>query len=57
MLVGHARQAHQNVLKVGKRFHAAAAAAFDDRVEDGAAVSGVGLANKEPVLAVIATGT
>jgi hypothetical protein len=50
LLVGHARQAGQDVLEIGKRFHAAAAAAFDNRVEDGSAISSVGLTNKEPIL-------
>jgi hypothetical protein len=43
----------ENVAKVGERIDAASAAAFNDRVEDGAALAGLGLGKEQPVLFVM----
>lgn len=48
--VGHVRQAGEHVAQVSKGIKAPAAAVFDEGVNDGAALSGVGLADEEPVL-------
>lgn len=47
---GHGRETGEDVLEVGKRVDPSAAAAFDDRVEDGSPLPGSGLAHEEPVL-------
>ena len=44
------REAGEHVTQVGVGIKAAAAAAFDDRVEDGSALAGSGFADEEPVL-------
>ena len=48
--VGRRRQTSQQIARVGERFHAASATAFDDGVEYDATVSGLGIAEKQPVL-------
>ena len=48
--VGQRRQAGEDFAQVGLRIDAAAAAGFDDREEDGAALAGLGFADEEPVL-------
>ena len=47
--VGRRGQPGEHVAQVGERVEAAAAAAFDDGVEDGAAFAGLGFADEEPV--------
>ena len=49
VLVGHRRQEGEGVAQVGERFFAVAQARDDHRVEDGAALSGVGMADEQPV--------
>jgi hypothetical protein len=49
LVVGHLGQAGQHVREIGMRINAPAPAAFDDRVNDGPAFSGLSLAQEEPV--------
>jgi len=48
--VGHRRQAGEDVPEIGERIEAAPPAAFDDGVDDGAAVARLGFTDEEPVL-------
>ena len=50
MPVGHVRQTSEHIPEVSVRIDPAATAAFDDGVEDGAALAGIGFAEEEPVL-------
>ena len=50
LLVGQRGQAREHLAQVGLWVDASAAAGFDDRVEDGAAVPGFGFADEQPVL-------
>ena len=50
LVVGHVREAGEDVPQIGIGVEAAAAAALNDRVNDGAVFPGPGLADKEPVL-------
>ena len=52
-MIGHAGQAGQNVAEVSVGIDVSAAAAFDDRVEDGCTVSGSGFTDEEPILLVM----
>lgn len=45
----HAGEAGEHVAQVGERVYASAAAAFDDGVEDGSALPGVGGSDEHPV--------
>lgn len=47
--VGHARQAGEHVAQVSEWLDAVAQARDDNRVEDGAALSGFGVADEQPV--------
>jgi hypothetical protein len=49
-MIGHFGQASQHVLKVSVGIDTPAAAAFDDGVNDGSAISGIRIAHEEPVL-------
>ena len=55
--VGGERESSEYVTKVSERVDAAAAAAFDDGVEDGVALSDFGFANEEPVFFAERGGT
>lgn len=57
VLVGHGRQAGEDVAQISERFDAVAQARDDDRVEDGAALAGVGMADEQPVLPADGGGT
>ena len=48
--VGHGGQAAQNVAEVGVGLHAIATATLNDRVDDRAAFSRLGIPEEEPVL-------
>jgi hypothetical protein len=48
--VGQVREAGEHVAEVGVGIDPPAAAAFDDRIEDGSALAGLGLADEEPIL-------
>ena len=48
--VGHVRQAGQHVPKIGIGIDAPASATLDEGVKDGAALTGLSLADEEPVL-------
>ena len=48
--VGHRGEPGEDVAQVGVGIDAAAAATLDNSVEDGAALAGVGIAEKQPVL-------
>jgi len=48
--IGGGGQAREDVTQVGEGIDAAAAAAFDDGIEDGAAFPGLGLADEQPIL-------
>jgi hypothetical protein len=50
LAVGHVGQACQHVAKIGKRVKTASAAVFNDGVDDRAALTGIRLADEEPVL-------
>jgi hypothetical protein len=50
LMIGHPGLASQNVAEVGVGMDVSAAAAFDDRVEDGSTVSSSGSANEDSVL-------
>ena len=50
MLAVHRGQAGEQVSDVGLRIMPVAQAGDDDRVEDGGALAGVGVADEEPVL-------
>ena len=47
--VGRAGQPGEDVAQVGEGIDSATAAAFDDGVQDGAAFSGLGFADEQPV--------
>lgn len=49
VLVGEAGQAGQEIAEVGERVLAVALAGDDERVEDGGALAGVGVADQQPV--------
>ena len=46
-------QPDEHIAQVGVRIDAARAAALDDGVEDSAALAGIGIAEEEPVLAIM----
>jgi hypothetical protein len=48
--VGHGGKPGEHVAEIGIGIEAASAATLDDGVEDGAAVTGVGIAQEQPVL-------
>ena len=48
MPVGHSRQASEHVAEIGERVQPASSAVFDDRINDGAALAGIGIADEEP---------
>ena len=50
LAVGHLGQARKYVPQVSKGIPAPPAAAFNDRVNDGAAFTGLGVPDKQPVL-------
>jgi hypothetical protein len=47
--VGHVGQAREHVPKISKGVKAAASATFDEGVNDGTALTGLGIADEEPV--------
>jgi len=47
--IGHVRQARECVAEISERIKSLSAAVFDERVDDGAALAGIGIANGEPV--------
>ena len=47
--VGHVGQAGEDVAQIGKRINGAPATVFDEGVNDGAALAGIGIADEEPV--------
>ncbi len=49
LLVGQCGQLGEDFAQVGLRVDASAAAGFDEREEDGAALSGFGFADEQPV--------
>jgi len=49
LTVGHVRQAREHFPQVGVGIKTATPTAFDDGVEDGAALAGPGVADEEPV--------
>ena len=55
VVVGHGRQPREHVLQVGVGIEAAALSRDDERVEHGGAVPGLGVADEEPVLLVMAS--
>lgn len=50
ILVGHCGQAGEEVLEIGERILSMAFAGDDQRVEDGRALSGIGVPDEQPVL-------
>ena len=48
-MVGHGRQAGEQVPDVGQGIDAAALAGDDDRVDDGGTLAGLGMSDEEPV--------
>ena len=48
--VGGRRQPSEDVTQIGIGIESTTAAAFDDGVEDGAAFSGLGFADEQPIL-------
>ena len=48
--VGHPRQASEDVLHIGQRVFAVTLARDNQRVEDGGALAGIGVPDKQPVL-------
>jgi len=48
--VGHRGEPGEDITEVGVGIDAAAAATLDNGVEDGAALAGIGIAEKQPVL-------
>jgi hypothetical protein len=50
LFVGHLGQPGEHVFEVGVRIDASAATAFDEGVNNSAALSGIGIAHEEPVL-------
>jgi len=50
---GHLGKAGEHVAEVGQRIEAPATAAFNDGVEDGSSLAGVGSSDEEPVLFVM----
>lgn len=57
LVVGHGREAGQNILDVGVGIDPPATVAFDHGVEDGSSLSGSGVAHEEPVLLSDGGGT
>ena len=47
--IAHAREPREDVAQVGERVLAVALTRHDDRIEDGGALSGVGMADEQPV--------
>src|SRR5580658_1345355 len=50
LMVGHSRQARENVAEIGVWINASAAAGFDNGVDDCSALTGSRFSNEEPVL-------
>jgi hypothetical protein len=57
LAVGHVGQASEHVAKISKGIESAAAAVFDDGVDDRAALAGIGIADEEPVFLADGRGT
>ena len=53
LAVGHVWQAREHFPQVGVGIKAATPAAFDDGVEDGAALASLGITDEEPVFLVM----
>ena len=53
LAVGHVRQPREDFTEIRVRVEAAPPAAFDDGVDDGAALAGLGVTDEEPVLLII----
>ena len=51
--VGHRGKPCEHVAQIGVGIDAAAAATLNDGVENGAALAGIGIAEKQPVLAIM----
>jgi len=49
LTIGHGWQARQNVIQIGVGFDAMAPAAFNDRVDDRTALTGIGSTEKQPI--------
>jgi hypothetical protein len=49
LVIGHVGQASQDVAEIGEWIKAAPTAVFNDRVDDGAALAGIGIADEKPV--------
>ena len=54
-MIGHRRQAPEQVAHVDQRIEAAALAGGHDGVDDGRTLAGVGMPDEEPVLLVMAS--
>jgi hypothetical protein len=52
-MVGHVRQAGEDVAQVGVGIEAATTTAFDQSVDDSATLTGAGLPDKQPVFLVM----
>ncbi len=50
LVIGHPWQSREHIPKVGVWIDSATTATFDDGVDDGAAFSGLGLSDEEPIL-------
>ena len=50
VLIGHARQTGEHVAQVSEGILAVTPARYDDRVEDGGALTGTGIPDEQPVL-------
>ena len=48
--VGHRRESGEDIAQIDEWIDSASATGFDDRVDDGAAITGRGFADEEPVL-------
>jgi hypothetical protein len=57
LAVGHVRQAGKHLAKISVGIESTAAAAFDDGVDDGAALAGLGVADEKPVFLVMTSSS
>lgn len=53
VLVGHRRQAREDIAQVNQRVDPSAVAGNDDRVQDRGALTGFGMADKKPIFRVM----
>jgi len=56
-VIGHVGQAGEDVAEISKRVNTTPPAVFDNRINDGAALAGISIADEEPVFLAQRSGT